>query len=52
MPLDIVSITSRDERDKIQDELSGYSTSTSLLLNKGKRPQTQDSKKRIRDQFT
>jgi hypothetical protein len=49
MPLDIVSITSRDERDRIQDKLSRYSTSTSSLLNKGKRPQTQDFEERIRD---
>jgi hypothetical protein len=38
-PLDMVSITLQDEKDRIQDELSGYSTSTSLSLNKGKRPQ-------------
>jgi hypothetical protein len=48
-PLDIISITSQDKRDKIQDKLSGHSASTSLSLNKGKRPQTQDSKERIRD---
>jgi hypothetical protein len=52
MPLDIISITSRNKRDNIQNKLSGYSASASLSLNKGKRPQTQDSKKRIKDQFT
>jgi hypothetical protein len=51
-PLDIVFITSQDKRDRIQNELSGYSISTSPSLNKGKRPQTQDSKERIKDQFT
>jgi hypothetical protein len=51
MPLDIISITSQDKRDRIQDKSSGYSVSTSLSLNKSKRPQTQDSEKRIRDQF-
>ena len=49
MLLDIISITSQDKRDRIQDKLSGYSTNTNLSLNKGKRPQTQDSKKRMRD---
>jgi hypothetical protein len=49
MLLNTVSITSQDERDKIQDELSGYSTNTSPLLNKGKRPQTQNSEEKIRD---
>ena len=38
--LDMISITSQDERDRIQDKLSGYSTSINLSLNKGKRPQT------------
>jgi hypothetical protein len=52
MPLDTVSITLRDERDRIQDKLSGHSTSTNLSFNKGKRPQTQNSKKRMKDQFT
>jgi hypothetical protein len=47
--LDIVSITSRDERDRIQDKLSGYNASASPSLNKGKRPQTQDSEERMRD---
>jgi hypothetical protein len=50
--LDIVSITLWNKRDRIQDKLSGHSASTSLSLNKDKRPQTQDSKERIRDQFT
>jgi hypothetical protein len=49
MPLNIVSIILWDERDRIQDKLSGYSTSTSLSLNKDKKPQTQDFKERIRD---
>jgi hypothetical protein len=47
--LDIVSITLQNKRDRIQNKLSGHSTSTNLLFNKGKKPQTQESKKRIRD---
>jgi hypothetical protein len=48
-PLDIISITLRNKRDRIQDKLNGHSASTSLSLNKGKRPQTQDFKEKIRD---
>jgi hypothetical protein len=48
-PLDIVFITLQDKRDRIQDKSSGHSISTSPLLNKGKKPQTQDFKERMRD---
>ena len=37
--LDIASITSRDKKERVYSELNGQSTSTILLLNKGKRPQ-------------
>ena len=36
-PLDTASITSQDDRENDQENLSGQEASTTLLLNKGKK---------------
>jgi len=38
IPLNTASITSQDERENILNELSKLEASTTLSLNKGKRP--------------
>ena len=38
IPLNIISITSQNKRENILDELNKLKASTTLLLNKGKRP--------------
>ena len=51
-PLDTVSIASRDERESIHSESSGQDASTIPSLDKGKKPQAQDSEEQMRDDFT
>ena len=43
-PLDMASIALQDKRESVYSELNRQEADTILLLNKGKKPQAQDSK--------